>query len=309
MRKELIAPIIILLFLLSACGGAELSITNEETNPPSEIDWEPDLPPLGAGEGDTLTNIDEVFGVGNKSMTTTPSAGGVGYGEARKTADSFIIDYLGEREVAFSVFEGDFKDTNGDYITAVKESSGRYSATPSISYKAIDSIFLGGKRLGLEHSDFGFWSTYERAVSDGQGSSEGSLTTGGMGFCMGDASQRSPGSSQLFYGKSIAQAHGGGQPEVDYLTGTALMSNINLIVTLNDFATFSIPITVSSGGKISAEDEVVNVTNKQTNRDLSDINITIEGQFYGSEAVGTYYMSSGAEQYTSINGSFGLKLP
>ncbi|MDR2947082.1 MAG: hypothetical protein LBV79_10095 [Candidatus Adiutrix sp.] len=300
--------------------------------PPSDaIVWEPHPAPGGAGQGAPLTVAGDVFSVGSASMSVPVAAGAASIAQIDKTADGLKINYLSEREIAFSVAAGDFKDNDnlGDYIMAVKDSTGRYATTPNIIYKARDAVYLGGKRLGLQHSDFGLWATNEYTRYDYQSSDEGGVLQGGTGFAMGDASKAASFSgtgTQNFTGNTIAQVFGGGSDMVHHVTGTATMAvnladlgNSNLAISLNHsmynpFAAFTIPVAIDSNGAISATGNAVLTSQGTTYKDLGgNFNADVDGQFYGTspnvptEAAGSYFLQNDVSTPTTITGSFGLK--
>ena len=323
MKKRLPVLMVSALFALAACGGGGGGGGGVNSTPP--LAWEPPSDPYGQSSGSANTVATFVLGA---DIVPVETRNGVPL-TVTKTANGLTLSaYNGARTVTLSADAGDFKNTSGDYITAVKESSGKYSDYSSISYRAQDTVALGGKKLGLSHSDFGIWTSYVHEVADGQDPEYGPTSKTVAAFYMGDpgktANFSSSSGQQTFSGNTAATAHGGAVSGTTHLTGTARMSftaatsiNTNLRLTFPGFYNFQIPVEIDANGKIT---QGAGTAFAIDNGDLSGRNMNgvgyykVDGQFYGpsgsnpKEAVGGYLIQSAdKEQYTSVNGSFGLK--
>ena len=307
-------------------GGGESGIPA-----PAPIIWLAYSPPtpFGAGTGSPISSADEAFSVGSKAMPATTRE--INFSQVNKTTDGLTLSFGGsmsgwDRSVTLSVAAGDFKENADGFITAVKESTGRFTNNTSVSYLAKDTVILGGKKTGLSYSEFGFWESLERIVGDGQPPDGGSEAHMFTAFHMGEPPRAigGVGLGAPFTGHTVAMRHGGGQSP-HALTGTAAItitsvsgsgSMADLSLDFTDYYTISIPLSVTGGGALSASG-MASVSGSSGSKPeiLNGFSITtLSGQFYGagspSEAVGQYYLQSIPPPLASpnfIQGSFGVK--
>ncbi|MDR2947081.1 MAG: hypothetical protein LBV79_10090 [Candidatus Adiutrix sp.] len=279
-----------------------------------------------AGGGSTqppVLGTNEVFSVGDKVVPVKEFSDF----SVSKTADGLVLTGQNDGGLTRSVtFQASDFVEQGDFLVATKKTSGNYGDTPGHSYNANDDIALGGKKLGLSHSDFGMWDAQDKR-NDALGNYAGTFYTDTpfyMGVAAKQANFTASSGTHTFSGTTIAIAHGAGGDE--HLTGTAALNvdftaaagplgDSNLYLHFANFADFAIPLRISNVGFISQASAAYGdtiVTNQTTGKDLTHPSSHVLGQFYGdspnspSEAVGEYEIQSTGGG-TTINGSFGVK--
>lgn len=315
---------------LTACGGGGGGGGGENSalGPPSPVNWMP--PDPARGPTTAVTSAANAFSVGSMALAVSQTGGreqGGPYSIA-KTADGLVLSAGGGygRSQTISVAAGDyFRETASGLIVATKDSYGRFTGGSNVSYRARDTITLGGNKVQLSHSDFGLWESYERWVSDGQSPDDGPAVYGYSAFYMGDPN-KATGIGNLsgnitFSGTALAEAHGSGGKHAS-LVGTAELAftgnftSSNLDLRFNNFYNFNIPVAINGSGAIVATAAGSLTTNGNNTTGIyfpGMYSSRVSGQFYGdtpgsaTEAAGRYTLQSTGQSYTTVNGSFGIK--
>lgn len=247
------------------------------------------------------------------------------------------------RLLEFDDFKDDGKD-NGYYLSSLESTkdfnnsnSGNVNIDGTVTM--VDTIYIGGKKLGLSYSEFGGWAASTNIK--GTGSYLGiplpiNTTTQDMeGMWLGNDSAKKSfdgvAAAQDFTGNAIAVAYENNENSLDaksaLVTGSATISvnPANLAATtlkldFTDFYSFTLSnIEVLSSGAIAATDSsaisvVEDMANSSGINFGADLNVDVlNGQFYGkdlpTEAVGAFRIGDKSEAgiERGISGSFGVK--
>jgi hypothetical protein len=186
------------------------------------------------------------------------------------------------------------------------------------------AMMLGGKAVGLEYTNFGFWE--DRAIIQGKvsGVDVNSAFSSYTPFILvaSSAAEKAPSPSGLFKGTVLANAYDRTDPL--YSKAASLVGQANLNVTspttgnisftFDNFYTLNTALALSGGavtqsGSMSLTDGYKNTTGIILPSSYSSG--TLSGQFYGAstdtnarEAVGRFDYNN---TVTGVRGSFGVK--
>ena len=247
------------------------------------------------------------YGSSNQSGGNIP-----GY-TVTQTSDRIILNYNGVQTTM--EFADDFKAGN-KFIQAIKNSG----------TDTTDLVALGGKKLGLQYSDFGIWMHATNSATLANGSPRIDM----IPFFIGnDANRATTGFNNTFAGTVVATAFDAIQGKSENVSGSASISfsvasnTLTAITTLNfdDFYkfVFTKDSTIDANGKFASSNgsTPVTVTN---NGNATGINFStgshmvyMNGQFYGAggtaqEAVGTFSITNnGIPATKGVVGAFGVK--
>lgn len=317
MKRSVLAAIVLACLSLCACGGGG-----------------------GGGGGSGLSDAEvfafvpadgEVIRDGG-GISVTKTAGGL----QLKVDGSGGLDPVFHRTVSFSTAR-DFKE-EGNYFTAQKTGAARqFKGEATEGYGDIrgqaaitDKIYLGGKKLGLEYSEFGIWqvSLGLNGKVDGHEVNE-ELQVGAYTFHAGD-DQHKRGFNEVsgqasFTGRALGQAFdetpdvstavnvfGTAKLDMDLGAGGATGS---LALDFDNFYKFKVSVSSDGDGELH-ETALTEVTANANTTGISlDTNTAgyashVRGQLYGpagasaTEGTGTFEFVKGSK---GVYGAFGVK--
>lgn len=352
MKKIIELMIIVAMLSLAGCGGSSSgdsggginvadSITVEVKELPSSPSTDPDY--------NTLEDVSMFSYMVPDGAFIIPESD-AGYAKKTPTGISARVNHalsenlVTERQLEFDDFKDDGK-TNGYYLSSLEstrtfDNTSLDGVTVSGTVTMVDTIYVGGKKLGLSYAEFGGWISSTNI--QGKGSYLGlqlPINTSIQkmeGMWLGDASAEkgfdtTVGQAKTFRGNTIAVAYENNTNTLAsknaVISGSATMTvnpadlaASSLALDFADFYTLTLNnLEIQAGGSIAAGAlSSVSARAKATNRtgialgNALNIN-ALDGQFYGSaapsEAVGAFKIGDttdlGVER--GISGAFGVK--
>ena len=195
--------------------------------------------------------------------------------------------------------------------------------------KGIEAVMLGGKSVGLEYTNFGFWEGRATAQGKYNGVAFDTTISSYSPFILeaANADKKAPASTEAFSGTVLANAWDRkddlnsksvslvGQASLNIAPGAS-----NLTFTFDNFYTLSTDLNVSGTGKVSnaansftVSDSSKNTTGITLNSGAYQSGTSLTGQFYGgaaspaaTEAVGTFNYKDTVNT-TGVRGAWGVK--
>jgi len=301
-------------------------------------------------------NLSEAIGPGPAAGLTTPNPSGGVNGFKREldnsltsslglywSTDSVSLSIVGQNNIKATSPQGTSfitaKDmtifNNGLVGVIVDEYSEKLTpgntGVPGISgnIAASEVVMLGGKAVGLEYTNFGFWEVRARATGKLNGDNIDYAINGYTPFILESTRAKTvkPPSSGTFRGTVVANAYDRAnlntslEGKVVSLVGTANLdlssaTSGSMVFSFNNFYTMTTPLTISGNGAISSSSFTISDPGKNKTGIIlpsSGMSPSFGGQFYGNsvaseatEAVGTFGYNNSAHT-TGVNGSWGVK--